>query len=89
MKTVAVSPVVNQAIADLSAEAAALLQRTHEGEAPDARLAADAHLRRLREFVRCTGIDLNDVPAWNTHTANWRAIARLAGRRVNTATEAG
>ena len=75
---------MNQAIADLSAEATALLERTHEGTAHDVRAAADAHLRRLREFVRCTGVDLNDVPAWSAHTANWRALARLAGRGVET-----
>ena len=88
MKTVAVSPAVNQAIADLSAEVTTLLQRAHEGATDDLRAAAAAHLRRLREFVRCTGVDLNDVPAWNAHTANWRAIARLAGRSVET-TQAG
>jgi hypothetical protein len=79
MKTVAVSKALNQAIADLSAAAAEFLQQVHNGAVPDVRAAADEHLYAVREFARCTGIDLNDVPAWNENVTNWRAVARLAG----------
>jgi hypothetical protein len=79
MKTVAVSRAVNQAIADLSAAAMEFLQQVHEGAVHDVRTAADEHLHAVREFARCTGIDLNDVPAWNENVTNWRAVARLAG----------
>jgi len=78
MKTVAVSRALNQAIADLSAGVAEFLQQVHEGSVPDVRTAADEHLHAVREFARCTGIDLNDVPAWNENIPNWRAVARLA-----------
>ena len=79
MKAVAVSKALNQAIADLSAAVAEFLQQVHEGEVPDARTAADEHLHAVREFARCTGVDLNEVPAWNENITNWRAVARLAG----------
>jgi hypothetical protein len=79
MKTVAVSRALNHAIADLSAAAAEFLQQVHEGHVPDVRAAADEHLHAVREFARCTGVDLNDVPAWIDNITNWRAIARLAG----------
>lgn len=79
MKTVAVSKALNQAIADLSAAAAEFLAQVHEGRVPDVRAAADEHLHAVREFARCTGVDLNDVPAWIDNITNWRAIARLAG----------
>ena len=79
MNTVAVSKALNQAIADLSAAAAEFLQQVHEGMVPDVRAAADEHLHAVREFARCTGVDLNDVPAWIDNITNWRAIARLAG----------
>jgi len=79
MKTVAVSKALNQAIADLSAAAAEFLQQVHEGAVPDVRVAADEHLHAVREFARCTGVDLNEVPAWTDNITNWRAVARLAG----------
>ena len=79
MKTVAVSRALNQAIADLSAAAAEFLEQVHEGRVPDVHAAADEHLHAVREFARCTGVDLNDVPAWIDNITNWRAVARLAG----------
>ncbi len=85
MKTVAVSTAFNQAIADFSAEAASLLRRARAGETDDVRAEAGAHLRRLREFVRCTGVELNELPAWNEHIASWRALAALAGSADQTA----
>ena len=86
MKTVAESPALNQAIADLSADAWSLLQRLHADTATDARSEAHGLLSRLGEFARCTGVDLYDVPAYRRNTTNWRAIARLAGSAVRSHT---
>jgi len=76
---VAESPVLNQAVAELSGEAFALLRDVHAGAARDARATAARQLHQLREIARRTGVDLNDVPAYQQSTTNWRAIARLAG----------
>ena len=76
---VAESPVLNQAIAELSGAAFALLRDVHEGTAQHAPATAARQLQQLRELARCTGVDLNDVPAYKQSTTNWRAIARLAG----------
>ena len=82
MTTVANSPALNDAIAQMSDRAWGLLRDVHAGRRRDARAMAAAHLRALNELARCTGVDLNDVPAYRTHTAHWRAIALLAGARV-------
>jgi hypothetical protein len=78
---------LNQAVADLSADAAAFLQQVHAGVAGDAHATAARHLRRLREFVHATGATLEDLPAWNANITGWRAIARLANSVV--ASQAG
>jgi stage V sporulation protein SpoVS len=82
---------VNQAIADLGETARTFLYGVHAGDVADVRATANAHLRRLREYVRRTGIDLDTVPAWHDHITNWRAIARLAGSTITPAerTQAG
>jgi hypothetical protein len=90
MKTVAASPAMNEAIAELSAAAFALLRDVHDGRACHPRTDAALLIGRLREIARCTGADLNDVPAYRQSTSNWRAIARLAGSGVAThTTQAG
>jgi hypothetical protein len=81
-------PALNQAVADLSADVIAFLQQVHDGVAEDVRATAAYHQRRLREFVRATGVTLNDLPAWQANSTAWRAIARLASP-VMTATQAG
>jgi len=81
-------PALNQAVADLSVDAIAFLQQVHDGVAEDVRATAAHHQRRLREFVRATGVTLNDLPAWQANTTGWRAIARLASPLM-TATQAG
>ena len=88
---VAESPILNQAVAELSGQAFALLRDVHAGAAHDARTRAARQLHQLRELARCTGVDLNDVPAYRQSTANWRAIARLARSGVTTqqTTQAG
>jgi hypothetical protein len=82
MKTVAESPALEHAIAELSGAAFALLRDVHEGHACHPRTDAALLIERLREIARCTGADLNDVPAYRHSTSNWRAIARLAGSGV-------
>lgn len=82
--SIAGSAVLNDAIAELSGAAFALLRDLHEGRAQDARATAANQLLRLRELARCTGVDLNDVPAYQQSTTNWRAIARLAGPAITT-----
>lgn len=79
---IAQSPVLNQAVAELSGEAFALLRDVHAGTARDAQADAAWQLHQLRELARRTGIDLNDVPAYRQSTTNWRAIARLAGSGI-------
>jgi hypothetical protein len=69
---------VKQAIADLGESADAFLCDVHRGTVTDVRLHAELHLRRLREFVRATGVDLDQVPAWSRHATSWRAVARIA-----------
>jgi hypothetical protein len=80
MTTVANSAALNDAIAQMSERAWGLLRDVHAGRRADARAMARTHLRELHEIARCTGIDLNDVPAYRTHSAHWSAIARLAGQ---------
>ena len=82
MKTVAESPALNQAIADLSEAAAAFLCEIHRGTVERPAVTARAFLHELRELARCTGVDLNAVPSYQRNTTNWRAIARLAGSAV-------
>jgi hypothetical protein len=84
MKAVATSPAVQQIIADLTARADALAREAQHAPSADVRAAAEEQLRALREFVRCTGIDLNDLPAWTSNITVWRAIATLAGPVVTT-----
>jgi len=69
---------VDQAIADLSESVDAFLRDVHNGAVADARADAELHLRRLREFVRSTGVELNQVPAWTRSVSSWRAVARIA-----------
>lgn len=88
MKAVAVSNVLNQAVADLSADAGAFLREVHQGTAGDVHATAEHHSRKLREFVRSTGVVLDDLPARNANITGWRAIARLAHPVVET-TQAG
>jgi len=85
--TVAVSGLLNQAVADLSADASAFLQQVHAGAAGDAHATAARHLRRLREFARATGAPLEDLPGWKANITGWRAFARLANSVV--ASQAG
>ena len=91
MTTVAMSTALNDAIAQMSERAWGLLRDVHAGRRRDARAMAVMHLRELNEIARCTGIDLNDVPAYRTHSAHWSAIARLAGAEVRSqeTTQAG
>ena len=90
MNAVAKSPAVNQAIAALSSEAVAFLCALHNGDVQDdPHAVASEHQRRLREFVRCTGVDLSEIPAWNANTTSWRAIARLARHVIRTDLRAG
>lgn len=77
--SIAASAALNHAVAELSASAFALLRDVHAGDARDAQASARRQIARLRELARCTGVDLNDVPAYRQSTTNWRAIARLAG----------
>jgi hypothetical protein len=84
MKTVAESPVLDQAIAELSGDAHRLLSAIHDGTAREPHAAAAHLIARLREITRCTGVDLNDVPAYRHSTTNWRAVARLAATGVGT-----
>lgn len=81
------SPALNQAVADLSSDAAAFLRQVHAGGTGDAHATAAQHPRRLREFVRATGATLEDLPAWNANITGWRAVARLANSVV--ASQAG
>jgi hypothetical protein len=69
---------VDQAIADLSESASAFVRRVHEGRADDVHAEAEMHLRRLREFVRRTGVNLEQVPAWSRSATSWTAVARIA-----------
>ena len=73
---------MNQAIADLSEKVRDFLCAVHAGYIADAPASADAYMRRLREYVRHTGVDLADVQAWHDNSTNWRAVARLAGSTV-------
>jgi hypothetical protein len=82
MKTVADSPALNDAIAQMSDRAWRLLRDVHAGRRSDARAMATSHLRDLTELARCTGVDLNDVRAYKTNATHWRAIARLADAQV-------
>ena len=82
--TVAMDPALNQAVGDLSADVIAFLRRVHDGVAEDVRATAAQHQRRLLEFVRATGVTLNDLPAWQANTTAWRAVARLASPLMTT-----
>jgi hypothetical protein len=79
---IAKSPVLAQIVAELSADAFALLRDVHDGRACHPRTDAAQLMARLQEIARCTGANLNDVPAYRQSTTNWRAIARLAGSGV-------
>jgi len=82
MKTVAGSPALNDAIAQMSDRAWRLLRDVHAGRRSDARAMAANQLRDLTEFARRAGVDLNNVPAYRTNSTLWRAIARLAGAQI-------
>ena len=88
MKAVAVSSVLNQAVADLSADVDAFLREIHQGTVGDVHASAEHYSRKLRELVRSTGVVLDDLPAWKANITGWRAIARLAHPVVET-TQAG
>src|SRR5438128_924327 len=76
--------------AALTNDAVVFLCRLHNGDiADDAHTVAADHHRRLREFVRCTGVDLSEIPAWNANTTSWRAIARLASPVLRSQSRAG
>jgi hypothetical protein len=66
----------------LSGAAFALLCGVHDGTVRTPGNDAARLIARLREIARCTGADLNQVPAYTQSTTNWRAIARLAGSLV-------
>ncbi len=83
---IAESPVLHEAIAELSGAAFALLRDVHAGRGTEPRVAAARLIAQLRELARCTGVDLYDVPAYRQSTTNWRAIARLAGSAVTSET---
>lgn len=89
VRSVATDTRVNQAMADLGRYAVAFLVQVHEGEIADARGVAELHLRRLREFVRRSGVTPDEVPSYRAHTATWRAVARLAHPVIQTSTQAG
>ena len=79
---VAVERTLNQAIADLSETVRDFLTHVHASDVTGVQARADGYVRSLREFVRCTGVDLEALPAWNANTTNWRAVARLAGATI-------
>ena len=70
---------VEQAVADMGNAARAFLERLHRDDVIDARSEASLHLRRLREFSRLHGVDLDAMASYEENITNWRAIARLAG----------
>ena len=77
--TVAGERYVEQAVADLSDGARMFLERLHRDEVHDARGEATLHLRRLRQFARLHGADLDATASYRANITNWRAVARLAG----------
>jgi hypothetical protein len=76
-------------MADLGRYAVAFLVQVHDGEVADARGIAELHLRRLREFVRRSGVSPDEIPSYRAHTATWRAVARLAHPVAHPSTQAG
>jgi len=68
------------AMAELSAEAMALLWRVHDGDALDARAAARALLTRL--VAMAPAHERAQLRAWHSNITAWRALARLAGADV-------
>jgi len=88
MKTVAANDPVEQAVADLGYAAYTLLERVHRMEVPSPGHEAALHLRRLREFARLQGCDLDGSASYQANITSWRAIARLAGSVIET-TRAG
>jgi hypothetical protein len=70
---------MNDAIAQMSDRAWRLLRDVHAGRRHDGHAVAAGLLRDLTELARCTGVDLNGIPAYGTNSTHWRAIARLAG----------
>jgi hypothetical protein len=89
MKAVATSTGLNQAVAEISADAFAFLCAIHNSEIDDVRVEADAQMHQLREFVRFTGARLDDLPAYRANTTSWGAIARLAGSNIDMKLQAG
>jgi hypothetical protein len=89
MTTVAADAVLNQAVADISAEAFTFLCAVHNSTIDDVHARADAHMHQLREFARTTGAALHDLPAYNANITSWRAIARLAGTTIDMRSQAG
>ena len=77
--TVAGERYVEQAVADLGDGARMFLERLHRDEVHDVRGEASLHLRRLREFARLHGADLDAMASYQANITNWRAVARLAG----------
>jgi hypothetical protein len=89
MTTVAAGPVLNQAVAEISADAFAFLCAVHNSAIDDVRARADAHMHQLREFARTTGAALRDLPAYHANITSWRAVARLAGTTIDMRSQAG
>jgi hypothetical protein len=76
-------------MADLGRYAVAFLVQVHNGDVADAKGVAELHMRRLREFVRRSGVSPDEVPAYRAHTSTWRAVARLASAVTEHTTQAG
>ena len=68
------------AMAELSAEAMALLWRVHDGDARDVRTTARALLARLA--AESPAYERMALRAWRDNVTTWRAVARLAGADV-------
>ena len=88
MTGVATEGYVEEAVADMGNAARSFLARLHREDVIDARCEAGLHLRRLREFSRLHGVDLDAMASYEANITNWRAVARLAGSVVET-TQAG
>ncbi len=89
MRAVATDPVLDQAVAEISASAFAFLCAVHNSSIDDVQARADAHMHQLREFARTTGAALNTLPAYQANITSWRAVARLAGTTIDMRSQAG
>ncbi len=89
MTVVAAATVLDQAVAEISADAFAFLCAVHNSEIEHVQRQADTRMHRLREFARMTGASLDELPAYNANITNWRAVARLAGATIDMRSQAG